>query len=91
MSESFTVILMFFVFVAINFLLSITIVTLSSKICPSEIKEELYNFDKTVARCAFVDKLLENFIVPCLNGDRVSASGRITEGPIYGLMFVKHC
>ena len=54
-------------------------------------RDELRRFGKTVAVWANEDKELDIFIVPCCDGESVSASGRITEGPEYFFKFVRQC
>ena len=78
-------------FAAYNFLLFITIVQSESQICPREMSDELRRLGRTVAVCAREDKPGEISMVPCCDGERVSASGKITEGPEYCQRFVRQC
>ena len=66
------------------------IVQLSSHICPSDIKEELFKLFKTVDICPLANKCLEIVISPCSIGRSLSASGRMTDGPLYDQRLVKN-
>ena len=78
-------------FAAYNFLLFITIVQSESQIFPREISDELQRCGRTVTFCDSSDKDLEIETVPCCKDERVSASGNITEGPEYFLIFLRQC
>ena len=82
---------MLFVFVAISLCLFITMVQLSLHICPRAIREELQRLGSIVACCASADSLLEIGICPCWVGVSSSTSGRVTGGPVKGLMLFKQC
>ena len=79
------------IFIAISFFLFKITVQSSSQICPSEINDEDFNLGNTVVVCAAVESLFDNGIIPRFVGAIVSASGYITDGPEYGVMFSKHC
>ena len=78
-------------FAAYNFLLFITIVQLELQICPREMRDKLQRLGKTVAVCASDDNVREISMVPCCDGESVSASDRITKGPEYSQRFLRHC